>query len=102
MLPAISLAYESKESQIMTRPPRNASRDFLVNPPLLIIAYLHYGVLLVGNKQQLWGAGSASGVQAAQRTCYFWARSRNTPSKTGPPGSHAGLRRLLCVCHHPQ
>mmetsp|Transcript_18105 Transcript_18105/g.45586 ORF Transcript_18105/g.45586 Transcript_18105/m.45586 type:complete len:1179 (-) Transcript_18105:1049-4585(-) len=45
MLPAIALAYETKESQIMLRPPRDANKDFLVDVPLLIITYLHFGVL---------------------------------------------------------
>lgn len=49
MLPAISLAYESKESQIMLRPPRNANKDFLVDGPLLVVSYLHFGVLQVSN-----------------------------------------------------
>lgn len=47
MLPAISLAYETKESAIMLRPPRNANKDFLVDGPLLLFTYLHFGVLQV-------------------------------------------------------
>uniref|UniRef100_A0A3B3ZJ14 Uncharacterized protein n=1 Tax=Periophthalmus magnuspinnatus TaxID=409849 RepID=A0A3B3ZJ14_9GOBI len=39
MVPAISLAYEAAESDIMKRQPRNPSRDKLVNERLISIAY---------------------------------------------------------------
>jgi sodium/potassium-transporting ATPase subunit alpha len=43
--PAISVAYEDKESDIMTRPPRNAKTDRLVSIPLLVYSYLCVGIL---------------------------------------------------------
>ena len=45
MIPAISLAYEQKESDIMDRPPRNSATDRLVNQRLISFAYLQIGVM---------------------------------------------------------
>lgn len=45
MLPAISLAYEKAESDIMLRPPRNPNRDNLVNVKLYFLAYGHIGMI---------------------------------------------------------
>lgn len=48
MIPAISFAYEEKESDIMARKPRNAHTDHLVDVRLLYFTYLHIGVMQVG------------------------------------------------------
>lgn len=40
MAPAISLAYESGELDIMERMPRNAKRDHLVSAKLICFSYL--------------------------------------------------------------
>ena len=45
MVPAISLAYEEKEADIMNRPPRNAATDRLVNARLISFAYLQIGIM---------------------------------------------------------
>eukprot|EP01129_Flabellula_baltica_P001519 TRINITY_DN1145_c0_g1_i2.p1 TRINITY_DN1145_c0_g1~~TRINITY_DN1145_c0_g1_i2.p1 ORF type:complete len:1090 (+),score=302.41 TRINITY_DN1145_c0_g1_i2:16-3285(+) len=45
LLPAISLAYEKAESDIMNRPPRDAKRDHLVTAKLIGFAYLQIGIL---------------------------------------------------------
>merc|ERR1711906_91363 len=45
MIPAISLAYETKEANIMDRPPRNAQTDRLVNFRLISFAYLQIGII---------------------------------------------------------
>jgi sodium/potassium-transporting ATPase subunit alpha len=45
--PAISLAYEPAEALVMERPPRDMTRDRLVDGPLLRYAYLVAGVLNV-------------------------------------------------------
>ncbi|CAD7697224.1 unnamed protein product [Ostreobium quekettii] len=45
MIPAISLAYELKESDIMDRPPRNSATDRLVNRRLISFAYFQIGVM---------------------------------------------------------
>ncbi|GMH44219.1 hypothetical protein BSKO_12153 [Bryopsis sp. KO-2023] len=45
MVPAISLAYETKEADIMDRPPRNSATDRLVNSRLISFAYLQIGVM---------------------------------------------------------
>lgn len=42
MYPAISLAYETAESDIMSRVPRDPTKDKLVNPRLI---YLSYGII---------------------------------------------------------
>lgn len=45
MLPAISLAYEKAESDIMSRAPRNPNRDNLVTAKLYLLAYGHIGMI---------------------------------------------------------
>jgi len=40
MIPAISLAYENSELDIMKRMPRNAEKDHLVNSRLINFSYL--------------------------------------------------------------
>lgn len=45
MLPAISLAYEKAESDIMMRPPRNPKKDKLVTRKLYFLAYGHIGMI---------------------------------------------------------
>lgn len=45
--PAISLAYEPAEANVMDRPPRESSKDRLVDGPLLRYSYLIYGILTV-------------------------------------------------------
>ena len=44
-MPAISLAYEKAERDIMLRPPRNPLRDRLVNRKLYFLAYGNLGML---------------------------------------------------------
>ena len=43
MAPAIALAYENAELDIMERPPRNGKRDHLVTAKLISFAYLQIG-----------------------------------------------------------
>jgi sodium/potassium-transporting ATPase subunit alpha len=45
MVPAISLAYEQPELDIMRRKPRNAQIDHLVNSRLISFSYLQIGVV---------------------------------------------------------
>lgn len=45
LLPAISLAYENPESDIMCRPPRDSSVDRLVNRRLISFSYFQIGVI---------------------------------------------------------
>jgi len=45
MAPAISMAYETKESNIMTRKPRDPEKDNLVTGRLVLFAYLQIGLL---------------------------------------------------------
>nr|XP_015840522.1 PREDICTED: sodium/potassium-transporting ATPase subunit alpha isoform X2 [Tribolium castaneum] len=45
MMPAISLAYEKAETDIMLRPPRNPLRDRLVNRKLYFLAYGNLGMM---------------------------------------------------------
>lgn len=45
MLPAISLAYEKAETDIMLRPPRNPLKDNLVTGKLYFLAYGHIGMI---------------------------------------------------------
>ena len=48
MAPAISLAYEKGESDIMQRMPRSAKYDRLVNAKLLAYSYMQIGFLETG------------------------------------------------------
>merc|ERR1712178_265445 len=57
MIPAISLAYEKAESDIMERPPRDKHLDHLVTIKLVSFAYLQIGVFqalagIIGNANQ--------------------------------------------------
>lgn len=45
IFPAIALAYENAELDIMKRPPRNAKTDRLVNKRLISFAYLQIGII---------------------------------------------------------
>ena len=45
MVPAISMAYEGPESDIMKRPPRNPFTDKLVNERLISMAYGQIGMI---------------------------------------------------------
>lgn len=45
LVPAISLAYESAESEIMQRSPRNPKKDRLVNSRLIAMCYAQIGIL---------------------------------------------------------
>lgn len=45
MVPAISLAYERKEADIMKKPPRDAARDRLVTNKLISFAYGQIGIV---------------------------------------------------------
>jgi sodium/potassium-transporting ATPase subunit alpha len=45
MVPAISMAWENAENDIMLRPPRDAKRDRLVTKKLIFFAYLQIGVI---------------------------------------------------------
>jgi len=47
MVPAISLAYETREADIMHRPPRSTKHNPLVDVRLLLFTYLHFGILQV-------------------------------------------------------
>ncbi|KAF8072642.1 Atpalpha [Scenedesmus sp. PABB004] len=46
--PAISLAYEPAEAQVMERPPRDIKNDRLISGPLLRYAYITYGFITAG------------------------------------------------------
>jgi len=46
MVPAISLAYEPAESDIMKLPPRNPKVDFLVTKSLLLWSFLQGGIII--------------------------------------------------------
>ena len=45
MVPAISMAWENKEADIMKRPPRDQKKDRLVTKKLVVFAYLQIGVI---------------------------------------------------------
>jgi sodium/potassium-transporting ATPase subunit alpha len=45
MVPAISLAYENKEANIMEKPPRDMNKDRLVTAKLISFSYLQIGII---------------------------------------------------------
>ena len=47
MVPAISMAWEGAEADIMKRRPRNSEVDHLVTKKLVVFAYLQIGVIQV-------------------------------------------------------
>lgn len=62
-VPAISLAYEQAESDIMKRQPRNPKTDKLVNERLISMAYGQIGEPprpLALSGKRLWGGGGLS------------------------------------------
>ena len=88
MIPAISLAYETREADIMARPPRDNQKDHLVDFNLLWFTYLHFGVLQVrGQTLQLDLA-----CDAAQALAGFYAFEMLPTAHT-----HQAFRFLLCV-----
>jgi magnesium-transporting ATPase (P-type) len=50
MVPAISMAYEEAESDIMKRQPRNPFTDKLVNERLISMAYGQIGMIQAGER----------------------------------------------------
>merc|ERR1712166_960937 len=54
MVPAISMAYEQPESDIMQRPPRNSKVDRLVTKKLVSFAYLQIGVIQAASGFYTW------------------------------------------------
>lgn len=52
MVPAISLAYEKAEADIMKRQPRDPLRDKLVNERLISLAYGQIGMIQVSRDRQ--------------------------------------------------
>jgi len=54
MVPAISMAYEKPESDIMQRPPRNSKIDRLVTRKLVSFAYLQIGVIQAASGFYTW------------------------------------------------
>lgn len=92
-LPAISLAYESAESDIMKRAPRNALTDKLVNQRLISMAYGQIG-------ECQWGFTARIGLGSQFRGREWAAHSRDElspcsidPSQTHLAPPHLALRK---------
>lgn len=102
LLPAISLAYEQSESDIMRRPPRDSRVDRLVNRRLISFSYFQIGVIqalagfytfLVTLTDYGWHAGGLPGLD---RSRYItsprdddkrWMFSQRVTSRREPFGS---------------
>ena len=54
MVPAISMAYEEAEADIMKRPPRNSKVDRLVTKKLIFLAYLQIGIMQATSGFYTW------------------------------------------------
>lgn len=68
--PAISLAYEPAEALVMDRPPRDLTRDRLVNGPLLRYAYLIAGIMTVSRHRGLCMTSWSCVQCSAHSTCW--------------------------------
>jgi sodium/potassium-transporting ATPase subunit alpha len=67
LFPAISCAYEAAESDIMTRPPRNAQTDKLVGWRLFVFSYFQIGIIqVIGVMTTYFVAYSLNGVPTSQ------------------------------------
>ncbi|CAK9303887.1 unnamed protein product [Gordionus sp. m RMFG-2023] len=85
MVPAISLAYEKAESDIMKRKPRNAKKDKLVNERLIGVAYGQVGVI-----QAAAGPYDLLGL----RTSWESAAYNDLPDSYGQEWTYADRKRL--------
>lgn len=102
MVPAISLAYEKAETDIMKRPPRNPRTDRLVNFKLLGVAYGQVGVLqamagfftyFVIMNESGWHPSDL--VDIRQK----WENSTLTMTDSfGYPWNHSSRKRLEYMC----
>jgi hypothetical protein len=81
--PAISLAYEPAEAQVMERPPRDITRDRLISGPMLRYSYLIIGVMQVRRRHgcsawswYVWcGSGGGEGGGHSCELCDGWCRA---------------------------
>lgn len=71
--PAISLAYEHAEANVMDRPPRDLNTDKLISGPLLRYAYLIAGVMEVRVLMQVLAALLATLLPASLNR-HIWNR----------------------------
>ncbi|CAH1373892.1 unnamed protein product [Tenebrio molitor] len=102
MMPAISLAYEKAESDIMLRPPRNPLRDRLVNRKLYFLAYGNLGML------EALGAFFVYFVVMAEHGFLpktligirdEWESHKNLNDSYGRSWTHHQRQVLQCTCY---
>lgn len=97
--PAISLAYEKAEKDIMNRPPRNPDKDKLVSTALLIYSYLIAGLLesvgaFLAYCAIFWQAGVGLGDLFMSEQTYW---SQDAPVLcVGPP------QKVVCLTAEQQ
>merc|ERR1719419_1184804 len=104
MYPAISLAYEKAESDIMKRPPRRAAIDRLVNERLISMAYGQIGMI-----QMVAGFFSYFVIMAENGWLpmdLFWIRRKweddsinDLPDSYGQEWEYTKRMELMYTCH---
>merc|ERR1719392_598106 len=104
MVPAISLAYEKAESDIMTRPPRNPFTDKLVNERLISMAYGQIGMIqasagffvyFVILAENGWFPGRLLGI----RTEWDSSQVNNLEDSFGQEWTYYQRKQLEYTCH---
>merc|ERR1711966_32462 len=96
MIPAISMAYEKAESDIMLRKPRNGKVDRLVTKKLVAFAYLQIGVIQAAAGFFTWMVvlndyGYAPAHLPGNGANYIWGKQTMYAQLTGGAFCNSGL-----------
>jgi len=88
MVPAISLAYEGREANIMSKPPRDARTDRLVTAKLVCFSYLQVGVVQAAAGFYSWVVVLKDfGFTPSMLPLVGWAFDKETQSCIMPTGA---------------
>lgn len=90
MVPAISLAYEGREANIMSKPPRDARVDRLVTAKLIYFSYLQVGVVQAAAGFYAWVVVLKDfGFTPSMLPGVFWAFEKDSQNCLVPLNSTA-------------
>merc|ERR1719491_1008164 len=90
MVPAISLAYEGREANIMSKPPRDARVDRLVTAKLIYFSYLQVGVVQAAAGFYAWVVVLKDfGFTPSMLPGVFWAFEKDSQNCLVPQNSTA-------------
>jgi sodium/potassium-transporting ATPase subunit alpha len=92
MVPAISLAYEGREANIMSKPPRDARTDRLVTAKLVCFSYLQVGVVQAAAGFFSWVVVLKDfGFLAQTLPRVYWAFEKDSEACFLDPGSKTAV-----------